>query len=84
MPNKFTPALDAVESTNTSVYFFDDIFGEWTATSKQLAKWQHLSTKGVTNSRFSPEEKQLFWCFIAELSDQDLQECFPELFSDMY
>lgn len=83
MPNKFTAALDSVELTNTSVHFFDAVFGVWTDSSTQLTKWAFLMKSGMS-SVVPSEEKELFWCFIAELSDQDLQECFPELFSDMY
>ncbi len=78
MPNRFTPALDAVAScTVTSP--FDAIFGEYKPSKEQSSAWRFLMDNGMT-SRANSEEKNLFWCFIAELSDQDLEECFPEIF----
>lgn len=79
MPNKLTPILDAVEITSTSVHFFDAIWGPWTSTKEQLDKWGFICFNGISVD--TPEEiKVLFWAFIAELSDQDLEECFQELF----
>ena len=83
MPNKCTPALDAVEFPSSTVDFFGSIFGKWKPTKKQSNVWYFLADNKMTSeAEFTVRE--LFWCFIAELSDQDLQECFPELFSDLY
>lgn len=85
MPNKFTASIDlayTLSEDNSVISFcsaFDAVFGKWKATEKQCQKWQNMRQAQETH-----EAETLFWCFIAELSDQDLQECFPELFSDMY
>ena len=85
MPNKFTASIDLAYTLfedNSAISFcsaFDAVFGKWTATEKQSQKWQDMR-----QAQGEHEAETLFWCFIAELSDQDLQECFPELFSDMY
>jgi len=83
MPNKFTASIDLAHTlSEDDISFcsaFDAVFGKWRATEKQSQKWQDIRPAQET-----PEAETLFWCFIAELSDQDLQECFPELFSDMY
>lgn len=77
MPNKFTPFLDSTVSSYT-VGYFDAIFGTWLETRKQLDNWQLLNQNDLTCC--DKEIDQLFWAFIAELSDQDLEECFPEFF----
>lgn len=83
MPNKFTSVLDAVEFSISTISYFDPIFGEWKLTEKQCKAWVFLEENNMTYIA-SESVRELFWCFIAELSDQDLQECFPELFSSLY
>lgn len=79
MPNRFTSVLDAVDSPASRITFFDAIFGEYKPSEEQSSAWRCLMDNGMT-WRAAREEIELFWCFIAELSDQDLEECFPEIF----
>lgn len=81
MPNRFTKNIDlvpAISGENPVMPFcatFDALFGGWEASDKQKQAWQFLR-----QAIEEWEAETLFWCFIAELSDQDLEECFPEIF----
>ena len=89
MPNRFTTALDSCvnpdEEDRTTgacfqMAFFDTIFGEWPEEDKfpaaqQLSNWRTLAQLKYNNKH----DTLLFWAFIAELSDEDLAECFPEI-----
>lgn len=81
MPNKFTTLLDLTKAGYT-IGYFDAIFGPWDWTQEQREKWNFLSQQDLTECEGNLD--QLFWSFIAQMSDKDLEECFPELFSDMY
>jgi hypothetical protein len=86
MPNRFTPALDTAEvpseerrlwGSSFHIPFFDAIFGEWpdNPTNNHANAWRLLQQIDIQDKTSAI----LFWAFLAELSDQDLEECFPEI-----
>ena len=79
MPNKYTKKLDAIQphAPQTIGYFqFDKIAPELEELSSMFVMHPTWTDHGATGVG----AKQMFFCLIAELSDQDLEECFPELF----
>ena len=81
MPNKYTAAIDAASPMEEDTFLFcesfDAIFGKWTSSPSQCFAWNFLWDSFRGDAR---ETKCLFFCFLAELSDKDLEECFPEIF----
>ena len=79
MPNKFTAKLDALVPTETDYLYGMDL-AEISPEMDRLDEdgyYIHLRNEGDGSNW---NLRALFWCFIAELSDQDLEECFPECF----
>lgn len=81
MPNKYTAAIDAASPMGEEDFLlcpsFDAIFGKWEATICQGFAWNLLGNPFIDEDQ---EATCLFFCFLAEMSDQDLEECFPEIF----
>ena len=76
MPNKFTAKLDALETSRPeSEYFY------WVDIDNIHPNMGLLTNQMIEFTQDDDAAKVLMLCLIAELSDQDLEECFPKLFS---
>lgn len=79
MPNRFTAKLDALAT-------YEEYIPPGHSLAKQIPELDKLDIMGYYqylryyDHRVDWRLRALFWAFIAELSDQDLEECFPEFF----
>lgn len=75
MPNHLTSKLDSLQPTHPEgdYIFWQDI--------DSIHPKMYLITNQLLEYTFADDAaKVLFLCFMAELSDKDLKECFPSLF----
>ena len=78
MPNKFTAKLDAMIPLDTDL-ILNQTLGEVGEEIRELNQTGLYFSSLCQLDNFR-EIQVLFFCLIAELSDQDLEECFPEIF----